>query len=89
MALGPQVLCFDEPTSALDPELTNEVLKVIEELSQEKMTLIIVTHEISFAESVSDHILFMDEGSIVEEGGREMISDPRNKRTKEFLRNYR
>ncbi len=89
MALGPQVLCFDEPTSALDPELTNEVLKVIEELSREKMTLIIVTHEISFAESVSDHILFMDEGSIVEEGGREMISHPRNKRTKEFLRNYR
>ena len=88
MALKPDILCFDEPTSALDPELTREVLNAIQELAKEKMTMIIVTHELSFAEKISDRILFMDDGLIVEEGGKEVISDPKKERTRLFLSSY-
>ena len=86
LALKPDILCFDEPTSALDPELTGEVLKVIRSLAAEKMTMIIVTHEIPFAREVADHVLFMDDGIIVEEGAAmEVIDNPRQERTKAFL----
>jgi len=89
MALSPEILFFDEPTSALDPELTGEVLKVIRQLAQEKMTMIIVTHEMGFARSVSDKIIFMDNGIIAEEGSpAEVFDHPRNQRTIDFLRNY-
>lgn len=86
----PDVLCFDEPTSALDPELTGEVLKVIQSLAEKKTTMIIVTHEIGFAREVSDTVLFMDEGEIVERGSAsEVIDHPKNPRTKSFLANIR
>ncbi len=89
MAMHPDILCFDEPTSALDPELTGEVLRVIKGLSQNNTTMIIVTHEMSFAHDVSDRILFMDGGRIVEEGTpQEVIDNPQNDRTKQFLENY-
>jgi len=89
MALKPEILFFDEPTSALDPELTGEVLKVIKQLAMEKMTMIIVTHEMAFAKSVSDHIIFMDRGVIAEAGTPEKVFDnPDNQRTREFLRSY-
>lgn len=68
LALNPTVLCFDEPTSALDPELTQEILKVIKELAREKMTMIVVTHEMNFARDISNRVIFMDDGLIVEEG---------------------
>ena len=87
MALQPDILCFDEPTSALDPELTGEVLKVIRQLAEEKMTMIIVTHEIEFARNVSDQVIFMAEGVIVEQGAPEAVIDnPHQERTKAFLR---
>ena len=89
MAMHPDILCFDEPTSALDPELTGEVLRVIKGLAMQKTTMIIVTHEMSFARDVSDEIIFMDNGLIVEKGpAREVIENPRNERTKQFLENY-
>ena len=89
LALNPDVLFFDEPTSALDPELTNGVLKVIRDLADEHMTMVIVTHEMSFARDVADHIIFMDGGYIVEEGPAEqVISNPQQERTKLFLANY-
>ena len=82
----PDILCFDEPTSALDPELTGEVLRVIRELAQRKMTMIIVTHEIAFAREVSDEIIFMDKGEMIEWGAaKDLIDSPRNERTKKFL----
>ena len=85
----PDILCFDEPTSALDPELTGEVLKVIKELAEQKHTMIIVTHEMSFAKEVSDHVIFMDGGYIVEEGTPEEVFDnPKTERTKQFLGGY-
>lgn len=88
LALRPKVLFFDEPTSALDPELTGEILKIIKELAQEKMTMVIVTHEMKFARDVSDHIIFMDGGVIVEEGKPEdVINHPKQERTKVFLSN--
>ena len=68
LALNPDILCFDEPTSALDPELTGEVLKVIKQLADKNMTMVIVTHEMSFAKEVSDHVIFMDNGVIAEQG---------------------
>ncbi len=87
LCLKPDLLFFDEPTSALDPELTGEVLKVIRQLAEEKMTMVIVTHEMPFARMVADHIVFMDGGVIVEEGDPEqVIGDPRQDRTKAFLR---
>ena len=86
LALTPEVLFFDEPTSALDPELTGEVLAVIKQLAQEKMTMVVVTHEMSFAEAVSDRVLFMDGGCIAEQGPPEQIfRNPREERTKQFL----
>ncbi len=89
MALNPEILFFDEPTSALDPELTGEVLKVIRQLAEEKMTMIIVTHEMGFARSVSDKIIFMDNGLVAEEGSPEQIFNHSvNTRTIEFLGNY-
>lgn len=88
LELKPQMLFFDEPTSALDPEITVAVLKILKELAQAKKTMIIVTHEIDFARSVSDRIVFMDGGVIVEQGTPEEVLDhPKNERTKAFLKN--
>lgn len=89
LALKPDILCFDEPTSALDPELTGEVLRVICELAERKTTMVIVTHEMSFARQVSDNVLFMDEGVVVEYGSPEqVIGNPKEERTKQFLERY-
>ena len=88
LAMHPDILCFDEPTSALDPELTGEVLRVIRSLAEKHTTMIIVTHEMSFARDVSDRVIFMDEGFIVEQGGSEVISDPKMERTRRFLSSY-
>ena len=85
LAMNPRILFFDEPTSALDPELTAEVLKVIRALAEEKMTMVIVTHEMNFARLVADHVVFMDGGVIVEEGGPEIIDHPAHARTRAFL----
>lgn len=87
LALKPKMLYFDEPTSALDPEITAGILKIMKELAAEKMTMVIVTHEIDFARAVSDRVIFMDEGIIVEQGKPEdVIDNPNNDRTKEFLK---
>ena len=89
LAMKPKILFFDEPTSALDPELTGEILQVIKELAAEHMTMVIVTHEMSFARDVSDHIIFMDGGVIVEEGEpKELINTPKQERTKAFLSRF-
>ncbi|MGN0307898.1 MAG: amino acid ABC transporter ATP-binding protein [Lachnospiraceae bacterium] len=85
LALQPRVLFFDEPTSALDPELTGEVLKVIKELARQHMTMIIVTHEMKFAREVSDRIIFMEGGVIVEEGTPEELFSSNNQRVREFI----
>ena len=89
LALTPDVLFFDEPTSALDPELTGEVLNVIRQLAQEDMTMVIVTHEMSFAAAVSDTILFIDGGVIVEQGPpAQVMAQPTEERTRQFLRGF-
>ena len=88
LAMHPDILCFDEPTSALDPELTGEVLRVIRSLAEKRTTMIIVTHEMSFARDVSDRVIYMDEGVIVEQGGSEVISNPQMERTRRFLASY-
>ena len=89
LALRPQILFFDEPTSALDPELTGEILKVIRALAAEHMTMVIVTHEMAFARDVSDHVIFMDDGVIVEQGDpKEIINNPRHDRTIQFLSRF-
>ena len=89
LALKPKMLYFDEPTSALDPEITAEILQVLKKLAAEKMTMVIVTHEIDFARAVSDRILFMDEGMVVEEGTpEEVIDNPKNERTRNFLKKF-
>lgn len=89
LAMDPEILFFDEPTSALDPELTREILSVIRELKEEKMTMVVVTHEMNFAKGISDKVIFMDKGVIVEEGeGDELFTNPRNERTRLFLSNY-
>lgn len=88
LAMKPEILFFDEPTSALDPELTGEILQVIKELAEEKMTMVIVTHEMSFAKDVSDRMIFMDKGVIVEETTPELLFTSENQRTKEFLGKY-
>ncbi len=86
LCMKPQILFFDEPTSALDPELTGEVLRVIRQLAEERMTMVIVTHEIPFARQVADHVIFMDGGVIVEEGPPEAVIDnPAQQRTRAFL----
>ena len=87
LAMKPEILFFDEPTSALDPELTGEVLKVILQLAEEKMTMVVVTHEMPFAKAVSNRVLFMDGGVIVEQGDpRDVFDNPQEERTKQFLR---
>ncbi len=89
LAMHPDILCFDEPTSALDPELTGEVLKVIRGLAEKETTMIIVTHEMQFARDVSDTVLFMDDGSVVEEGPpEEVFGSPKEERTRKFLERY-
>lgn len=87
LATDPQIIYFDEPTSALDPELIGEVLEVMKELAKEGMTMIVVTHEMSFARDVSNHVVFMEHGVIVEEGSsHDFFADPKRERTREFLR---
>ena len=89
LALDPDVLCFDEPTSALDPELTGEVLRVIRGLADRHMTMVIVTHEMAFARDVADRVIFMDGGTIVEQGpAHDVIEHPKEERTRQFLSRY-
>jgi len=90
LALEPDILCFDEPTSALDPELTGEVLRVIRSLAEKETTMIIVTHEMAFARDVADQVIFMEGGYILEQGpAKEVIGNPKEERTKQFLARYR
>ncbi|NOU97723.1 ATP-binding cassette domain-containing protein [Paenibacillus sp. LMG 31456] len=90
LALNPEVILFDEPTSALDPELVGEVLSVIRKIAKEGITMVIVTHEMTFAQDVASHVVFMDEGVIVEEGKpAELFNEPKEERTKQFLRRIR
>ena len=89
LAMQPEILFFDEPTSALDPELTGDILKVIRDLAEEHMTMVIVTHEMAFARDVSDCVIFMDGGVIVEQGDpRQVIENPQSERTKAFLSRF-
>lgn len=89
LALKPELLLFDEPTSALDPELTGEILKVIRSLAAEKMTMVVVTHEMAFARNVADRVIFMDDGFIVESGTpEEVFGNTHNERTKAFLSRF-
>ena len=86
MAMKPDVILFDEPTSALDPEMVGEVLDLMKQLARDGMTMIVVTHEMGFAREVSDRVLFMDDGVILEDRNpKELFGDPREERTKEFL----
>ena len=86
LALHPDILCFDEPTSALDPEITGEVLAVIRQLREEQTTMIIVTHEMGFAREVADEVIFMDDGTIVEQGPPdELFEQPKTRRLQDFL----
>ena len=90
LAANPEIIYFDEPTSALDPELIGEVLSVMKQLAEEGMTMLVVTHELSFAENVSNRVIFMENGNIVEQGpSREFFANPREQRTREFLKNIR
>lgn len=90
LAMEPDILCFDEPTSALDPELTGEVLKVIRALASRNTTMVIVTHEMDFARSVADRVIFMDDGMIVEQGPpEEVFGNPKEERTRQFLARYK
>ena len=87
LALNPEVILFDEPTSALDPELVGEVLEVIQKIAKEGITMIVVTHEMGFAREVSNHVVFMDQGVIVEEGRpKDIFSDAKEERTRQFLK---
>ncbi len=89
LALSPRVLFFDEPTSALDPELTGEILKVIRDLAREKMTMMVVTHEMAFARDVADRVIFMDQGVVLEEGPPDKILvSPKNERIRAFLNRF-
>ena len=86
LALSPDILCFDEPTSALDPEMVGEVLSVMRDLAREKMTMVVVTHEMGFAREVATRVMFMDEGHFMEEAApEEFFSNPKNERLKSFL----
>ena len=90
LATNPEIIYFDEPTSALDPELIGEVLAVMRQLAEDGMTMLVVTHELSFAENVSSRVIFMENGSIVEQGpSKEFFASPREQRTREFLKNMR
>lgn len=86
LALQPDVVLLDEPTSALDPELVGEVLAVIRDLSEQGWTMVIVTHEVRFARDVADQVLFLDDGVVAERGGPEVLTDPQQERTQQFLR---
>ena len=87
--MNPDAILFDEPTSALDPEMVGEVLKIMQELAQEGLTMIVVTHEMEFARDVSNRVIFMDKGVIAEEGKpEELFTNPKEERTKEFLQRY-
>ena len=89
LALNPEMLFFDEPTSALDPELTGEILKVIRSLAEEQMTMVIVTHEMAFARDVANHVIFMDDGRIVEQGTPdEVFGNTKEERTRQFLSRF-
>lgn len=89
LAMNPDILFFDEPTSALDPELTGEILKVIRELAAEHMTMVVVTHEMKFARDVADYVVFMDNGSVVEQGKpEELFGNTQNERTISFLSRF-
>ncbi len=88
LALNPKILFFDEPTSALDPELTGEVLKVIKSLADLHIAMVIVTHEMAFARDISDRVIFMADGVIVEEGTPDMVFASNNERTRSFLGRY-
>ena len=85
LCMNPKILFFDEPTSALDPELTSEILKVIKDLAAEHITMVIVTHEMTFARDISDHIIFMDKGLIAVEGSPKEVFESEHARMKEFL----
>lgn len=90
LAMEPKIMLFDEPTSALDPELVGEVLEVMRDLAKEGMTMIVVTHEMSFARDVASRVIFMDDGRIVEQGSpADIFGNPQNERTKDFLRKFR
>ena len=86
LVMEPRLMLFDEPTSALDPELVGEVLAVMRDLALAGMTMVVVTHEMGFAREVGNHLVFMDEGSIIEEGGADILSSPSNERTKLFIK---
>ncbi|SQB29460.1 putative amino-acid ABC transporter ATP-binding protein YecC [Citrobacter koseri] len=89
LAMRPEVILFDEPTSALDPELVGEVLSTIRQLAQEKRTMVIVTHEMSFARDVADRVIFMDQGRIVEQGAaKPLFANPQQPRTRQFLEKF-
>ena len=89
LCMEPEIMLFDEPTSALDPEIVGEVLDVMKELAREGMTMVVVTHEMAFAKEVSDRVVFMDQGIILEQGSPEGIfTQPKNDRTREFLTRY-
>ncbi len=89
LSMEPDVILFDEPTSALDPEMVDEVLKVMKELAESGLTMLIVTHEMEFAKDVSDRVVFMDKGVIAEEGSPELIfNNPKQERTREFLQRF-
>ena len=87
--MEPDIMLFDEPTSALDPEIVGEVLDVMKALAAQGMTMVVVTHEMAFAKEVSDRVVFMDQGVILEQGGpKEIFGNPKNERTREFLSRY-
>ena len=89
LAMDPEVMLFDEPTSALDPEIVGEVLDVMKNLAQQGMTMVVVTHEMAFAKEVSDRVVFMDQGVILEQGSpKEVFGNPKEPRTREFLSRY-
>ncbi len=89
LALQPDILCFDEPTSALDPELTGEVLRVMKELADQNTTMVIVTHEMAFARDVANHVIFMDDGCILEQGDpAQVFEHPKEERTRQFLSRF-
>ena len=90
LAMGPEVLLFDEPTSALDPEMVGEVLAVMQQLAQEGMTMLVVTHEMAFARDVSNRVVYMNEGVICEQGSpEEVFGNPQKQETKDFLARFR
>ena len=87
LALNPSVILFDEPTSALDPEMVGEVLSIIKQIAKEGITMVVVTHEIDFAREVANRVIFMDGGSIIDEGSpEEVLIHPKHERTKKFLK---